>query len=220
MTATKTGIDPRLVKAMGHPVRLQVLTLLNEGIASPNEMAQELGESIGNVAYHTRYLLDLGCIELVKTEPRRGAVEHFYRAIVRPFLSDEQFMRLPASLRRTVADSAVDLIWRDVAEDVRTARWEARADRHLSRTPLQLDDVAYRELSALTTTLLDRALELESESAGRAAEVESELYRAKLVMMLYGEADANADDAESSRAKRRNASRGKSRRSRGKAARP
>jgi hypothetical protein len=32
------------------------------------------------VSYHTRYLLDLGLIDLIETQPRRGAVEHYYRA--------------------------------------------------------------------------------------------------------------------------------------------
>ena len=33
-----------------------------------------------SVAYHVRVLKKLGCIELVETLPRRGAVEHVYRA--------------------------------------------------------------------------------------------------------------------------------------------
>jgi hypothetical protein len=31
-------------------------------------------------AYHVRVLKKLGCIELVGMQPRRGAVEHVYRA--------------------------------------------------------------------------------------------------------------------------------------------
>jgi predicted transcriptional regulator len=43
-------------------------------------IAAELGLDLRGVAYHVRVLKKLGCIELVGTQPRRGAVEHVYRA--------------------------------------------------------------------------------------------------------------------------------------------
>jgi hypothetical protein len=47
-------------------------------VASPSELPDALGEPLGNVSYHVRILRELDCIELVRTEPRRGALEHFY----------------------------------------------------------------------------------------------------------------------------------------------
>jgi DNA-binding transcriptional ArsR family regulator len=71
-------------KAMAHPLRTTLLReLLVGGVASPNELSKRLGEPLTNVSYHVRMLLDLGVIELVETEPRRGALEHYYRAKVR-----------------------------------------------------------------------------------------------------------------------------------------
>lgn len=71
-------------KAMAHPLRAALLQeLLVGGVASPNELAKRLGHPLTNVSYHVRMLHDLGCIELVETEPRRGALEHYYRARVR-----------------------------------------------------------------------------------------------------------------------------------------
>ena len=49
-------------------------------MASPSELAKELGEPLGNVAYHVKILEETGAIELVRTAPVRGALEHFYRA--------------------------------------------------------------------------------------------------------------------------------------------
>jgi DNA-binding transcriptional ArsR family regulator len=37
------------------------------------------GVSLGTLSYHFRYLRKLGLIELSKTIPRRGALEHRYR---------------------------------------------------------------------------------------------------------------------------------------------
>jgi DNA-binding transcriptional ArsR family regulator len=64
---------------MAHPVRIQILNILGERVASPNQMAEITGELLGTVAYHVRVLLKLDFIELAKTETRRGATEHFYR---------------------------------------------------------------------------------------------------------------------------------------------
>jgi len=55
----------------------------NEAPASPSEVAERLGEPLGNVAYHTERLLEHGCLELVGTAPGRGGTKHTYRAILR-----------------------------------------------------------------------------------------------------------------------------------------
>lgn len=76
--------DQGIITALGHPLRARVLTALDEGEASPKELAVRFGEKLGNVSYHVRILARLGLIELVRETPRRGAVEHHYRAAMRP----------------------------------------------------------------------------------------------------------------------------------------
>ena len=44
------GLDQRVVKAIGHPLRARLLAILNERVASPNELAKETGEPLGNVS--------------------------------------------------------------------------------------------------------------------------------------------------------------------------
>jgi DNA-binding transcriptional ArsR family regulator len=73
-------VDQRLIKALGHPVRMRALQVLNTRVASPSELSKELNEPLGNVAYHVKILEENDAIELVRTAPVRGAVEHFYRA--------------------------------------------------------------------------------------------------------------------------------------------
>lgn len=69
----------RLAKAYVHPLRAKALSLIAEGVASPKLIAQKLGVEVSKVAYHVRVLRELGCIELVETRQRRGAIEHLYR---------------------------------------------------------------------------------------------------------------------------------------------
>jgi DNA-binding transcriptional ArsR family regulator len=73
--------EPRIAKALAHPLRARILQRLGERVASPGDLATELGAPLGVVSYHVRMLRDYDCIELVRTEPRRAALQHFYRAI-------------------------------------------------------------------------------------------------------------------------------------------
>jgi DNA-binding transcriptional ArsR family regulator len=74
-------VDARVVKALGHPTRVRILqTLRRRELVSPVELASELGVALGTVGYHVHRLEELGFIELATRTPRRGAVEHHYRA--------------------------------------------------------------------------------------------------------------------------------------------
>lgn len=71
---------PTIAKALTHPTRGQILTILAEhDELSPSELADRIDKPIGNVSYHVRTLAALGLITQTRTEPRRGAVEHYYR---------------------------------------------------------------------------------------------------------------------------------------------
>ena len=133
---TASAVDSRLAKALAHPLRVQLLAALNEGVASPNELAKKLDEPLTNVSYHVRMLHDLGCIELVETEPRRGALEHYYRAIVRPFFGERDWKRLPKNARGSISDAVLQLVWDDAAEAIKSGLFDEREDRHLSRSVL------------------------------------------------------------------------------------
>src|SRR5436309_4444609 len=64
--------DPRVVKALAHPVRVRILSALERRQASPNELDAELGVPLGTVSYHVRRLADVGLIKLVEEARRRG----------------------------------------------------------------------------------------------------------------------------------------------------
>ena len=125
-----TGVDQRLVKALAHPLRVEILTILNERMASPNELSKELEEGLSQVSYHVKVLKDFECIEMVKTEPRRGAVEHYYRATSRAFLTDSDWQSLPESVKPGVSASSIQMIIDDVVGALTGGTFDARDDRH------------------------------------------------------------------------------------------
>jgi hypothetical protein len=79
---------------------------------------------LGNVAYHIKILEENGAIELVRTEPVRGALEHFYRASV---------------------------------------------STQIAQTALDLDQQGYDEIVALVGSMVERAKEIQEQSASRLA---------------------------------------------------
>ncbi|MGN6255343.1 MAG: helix-turn-helix domain-containing protein [Solirubrobacterales bacterium] len=76
-------IDQELVKALSHPVRVEILEALQGRVASPAELAEEIDENLGVIAYHAKTLLKHGYVELVRSEPRRGTIEHSFGLVAR-----------------------------------------------------------------------------------------------------------------------------------------
>lgn len=60
-----------------------MLAILGAEIASPKQLARDLGLSLGVVAYHVRVLASLNLIRLVEVNQRRGSLEHHYTAVTR-----------------------------------------------------------------------------------------------------------------------------------------
>src|ERR1700754_1189895 len=107
--------EARIAKALAHPLRARILQRLGERVASPGDLAAELGAPLGVVSYHVRMLRDYECVELVRTEPRRGALQHCYRATARPNLDENQWRTLPAGLRRELAGETIQELLDDLA---------------------------------------------------------------------------------------------------------
>src|SRR5215211_6464722 len=132
-------VDERLAKALSHPLRPRILQRLDDGgVASPNQLAEALGERLGNVSYHVRILRELRLVELVRTAPRRGALEHFYRATVRPWLDDEQWAALPRGFRaRTLGRSLSEIL--ELASTASQGGGFDGPETHVSHVMLSLD---------------------------------------------------------------------------------
>jgi len=162
-------IDERLMKALSHPLRVQILTLVNERPWSPNEMHKELDEGLSQVSYHVKVLKDFEMVELVATEPRRGAVEHFYKAVERVIVPEKMAADLPRSSRLMLLDRVIRDSERDIHEALKTGTFYQRKDLHADWVPMDLDDLACQALHKRADKFLEDALKIAGEAAGRIA---------------------------------------------------
>ncbi len=71
-------MDHELVRALSNPIRLEILELLQQRIASPAEISMEIGHPPSVISYHATTLVRCGCLELVTSRPRRGGIENFF----------------------------------------------------------------------------------------------------------------------------------------------
>jgi DNA-binding transcriptional ArsR family regulator len=190
-------VDPRIAKALSHPMRARILMILNERVASPNEIAGMIGERLPNVSYHVRALEELDCIELVSTAQRRGAIEHYYRAVVRPFFSDRDWKRLPRSGRQAISDSILQIIWDEVATAMQSGTFESRSDRHLSHTRVTLDREGWAEMTKLLAGTLAEAEKIASRSEARVKTSDKQPISTAVAMMQFELPDEDAAAADS-----------------------
>ena len=190
--------DPRYVKAMSHPLRVRILALLDERVASPVELAGWLDATLGPVAYHVRTLERMGLGELVREARVRGAVEHHYRSRERPRVSDEAWAAAPPIAKQAAVASSLQTI-DAYARAASAAGGFDDGSSHLTRTTLRLDPRGWNELSRACLRLLAQVDRIEAASDERlmrnphAAETKD----AALVMMLFETsrlAGQNGDD--------------------------
>lgn len=142
-------IDQDLVKALAHPVRVQILEALQDRVASPTEISKGMEESLGVISYHANTLVECGCIELVRTRPRRGALEHFFRAAPRSFIGHQDWRRAPRAARGGITDATIATFLDRAEAAIEAGTIDAREDTTLNWMPITVDDAGWGELGAV-----------------------------------------------------------------------
>ena len=157
-----------LAHLLTHPLR-QLLLFEYDEPTSPSKAAARLGEPVNVVSYHTDVLRRHGWIELVGTERRRGATEHFYRSVGPRVIEDAVWARLPARTRRAIVLGALDATTYE-AKTAALADGFDHARAHLSRCLLELDDCALDEVAATLRETVSRVEQIAAAARDRAPE--------------------------------------------------
>jgi DNA-binding transcriptional ArsR family regulator len=182
--------DTETVKALSHPLRVQILRLLEEKDGSPVEIATALDLPVNRVSYHMRQLARFDLIKLVKTTPRRGAVEHHYRLQARPRISDKAWSEVPEIVKQAMTGAAVEQILNLVHTSATRGGFD-RSDAHLSRTDMTLDGEGWAAVAAELSGMLERVQKVHAQSLERLKKSDHEgETRGTLVMALLETLDA------------------------------
>ena len=169
-------VNLRFVKALDHVLRQHILLATVAGEVSPSELAEALGEGLSQVSYHVKVLREDcdGIIEETRTEPRRGAVEHYYRATANTLLPAKSWRRLKKGLRAVVGAGQASDLFDDLAGALQAGKLQGTHDR-IIRTPLVLDEEGQRKVGAIAERVTKEVEDEQRAAAKRAANEEGTL---------------------------------------------
>jgi len=178
--------DPRYVKALSHPLRVRILAMLQERTASPSQLSEWLGATLGTTAYHVRSLHQLGLIELADETRVRGAIEHHYRAGKRPMVSEDAWAKAPPIAKQAAVGSALQMVDEYARKSAAEGGFD-RAEAHLSRTSLKLDAKGWAQLNKACLKFVEQVEKIEAgaKERQRARPHDAELGDAALVLMAF-----------------------------------
>ncbi|MEV0897032.1 helix-turn-helix domain-containing protein [Actinoplanes sp. NPDC049802] len=144
------------LRALAHPVRLQIMSLLTGASLTAAEIARELGITHANASYHLRNLLSGGLIVVAGEEKIRGGVAKRYRYDAMndrgPVAPGESRVPYPAAAQELIRRSAkgrgpgpsvlgdgelwVDPdLWKNIRDRVTAALLDLHAAAQPPRTP-------------------------------------------------------------------------------------
>ena len=175
--------DPRIVRALSHPLRVRIMGVLEQRTASPKELAEALGVKLENLAYHVRTLRDFGLIELERSEQVRGAVAHHYKARARPRVTARAWEQLPEISKRAMIGAALEQIGGLVSSAAVQGGF-GRPESHVSRRPLLLDEEGFAEASRIVSETLDALSEVERRSKKRIGKGAAEVHTTAVALLF------------------------------------
>ncbi len=141
-------IDPRFAKAIGHPLRVEILAACSVAPISEAEFRtrRPQAESHQLIRYHWGILLECEVIEWNFSHLVKGKWVPYYVATQRALLNEEPFDSLPAVLQGSLSGVVVATFLERFEDALHADTVDTRPERHLTWTPLALDPVAFGEL--------------------------------------------------------------------------
>jgi DNA-binding transcriptional ArsR family regulator len=128
------------LRAMAHPVRLRIMSLLTGAALTAADVARELGLTHANASYHLRHLFAAGMIVQDGEERIRGGIAKRYRYdLARDRVREQQ--AAPGE-RQAIFTAAAHELLRRLGE----ADWQARDARHMTDAELWIEPEKFQEL--------------------------------------------------------------------------
>lgn len=177
--------DPALAKAFAHPLRIEILGLLDNRVASPVQLAAELGSPLSLTSYHVRQLKHLGLVRLVKRRQARGAVVHYYTATVKPRIPDKTWSAIPSFVKRALVGGRIAQAGAEAAAAAERGGFDGEGV-HISRTRLRLSQRGWEAVSRELENTERRLYAIrDAEQEALADDPEIEAIEATALLMLF-----------------------------------
>ncbi len=187
--------DPRSIRALSHPLRVRMLAFLGDRSLTAAQLASELQSDPRTVASHARTLERLGYVGSTRDPRKEGEVRYHLVASVQ--IPDHVWAETPTTAKRDTIAAALDQLQLAASAALADGGFD-RADAHLTRTGLELDEEGWRQLSSEMLDWLDRIGEIGKEAAERMVKSRAHVMHVTANMMLFEMAMIERPDHEPS----------------------
>jgi Helix-turn-helix domain len=165
-------LDQRLGRAMGHPLRATLLAKLNTSPAAASDLDQEFKEAgepvpLSNISYHVRELWRWGLIEVVSTEPVRGATKTVYRGITKMQLSDDSFKAMSAESQDGIVIEAVKEAYDRIKAAIEGGTFAKNENSHIITAIPSVDKQGFDEIADLIAETYGRIDDIAAAAVNR-----------------------------------------------------
>ena len=191
MALTDDITDPRLAKALAHPLRIEILRVLGDRTASPSEIADELEAPLTNVSYHIRKLRALGVIKLVRKTPKRGVVEHYYSAVPRLTVRDDVWGDTPSIVKEALVTTTTKRVLGELIKAASSGGFD-RSDAQITNSDMRLDERGWGEVSSVLHDAFDRIEQIAADAEKRIGKSKEDAIHAAAVIFLFEMNDGQA----------------------------
>lgn len=159
----------RLAVVFAVEIRLKIVTELYMQEMSPTQFFEEFGGgNVSRVDRNFKRLEQHGWLRKIRSEgpggDRRGATEHFYRATELAIFDNETWRLLPYSIRGAYSCMSFRQFAERVREAMEAGTFDAREDRHLTWTPLLLDQLGWERVLAAIDALFELLFEEQADA--------------------------------------------------------
>ncbi len=166
----KRSADEAVLYATAHKIRIEALSMMNDGKVSPNQIAEFLKEDLSAVSHHIRELFNDGSIESAGTAKRRNAVEHFYRAVILPKVTSEEYQEMLPEERREIAGLIVQAVMAETLAALRLGKMEGTREPWLTWQGVPVDEEGQQEITELMEEAFEKADDIKARNANRLAD--------------------------------------------------
>jgi DNA-binding transcriptional ArsR family regulator len=184
MTKPLEDIDARAAGALTHPLRMAILWALEDGPASPSELARRIEAPLEAVSYHVRKLHQLRIIEADEPEVLEGNVRHPYRLTTWPRIDEDTWDALPPRARDALAYAVLRRVWRTATASFAAGGFR-RPDAMAFRIPMALDEQGFKEAYAVLVQAEAGLGDVERRAAERLGAAAEPRDDATAVLLLF-----------------------------------
>jgi DNA-binding transcriptional ArsR family regulator len=164
-------IEQLITYTVNHPIRVEILVLLNEGRNySHREIAEILDEPMNKIGNHLRELVDAGSVEVAEVERTGNFTRHVYRAVETTYHSDEEIAAMTPYERQLDYGLSIQHLVAETMASFQAGKLRDDPRSWVASNWLNLDAQGRQEIADEQERSWERLEEIAAEAINRAAD--------------------------------------------------